>query len=65
MRLIPITEGGYNLKCSDSMAATVQRLANALKLPESGGKYETTGSMISLSTQNHSDNSLIRQQVFA
>jgi hypothetical protein len=47
------------------MAATVQRLANALKLPESSGKYETTGSMISLSTQNHSDNSLIRQQVFA
>jgi hypothetical protein len=47
------------------MTAKVQRLANALKLPESGGKYETTGSMISLSTQNHSDNSLIRQQVFA
>lgn len=47
------------------MAATVQRLSNAPKLSESGGKYETTGSIISLDTQNYSDNSLIRQQVFA
>ena len=29
------------------MAATVQRLSNAPKLSESGGKYETTGSIIS------------------